>query len=42
LTKLKNWMGHSSIETTEIYLDLSGEEDRREMEKVWAKDENPC
>ena len=42
LPRLMRWMGHSSLETTEIYLGLTGEEDRKEMEKVWAKDKKPC
>jgi len=33
---IKKWMGHSSIETTAIYLNVSGNEERRFARKLWS------
>lgn len=38
ITTAKKWLGHESIETTAIYLDVVGEEERAVAEKIWAKD----
>jgi len=35
LTLIQIWMGHSSIQTTSIYLQVSGEEERKFAEKIW-------
>ena len=35
LTLIKNWMGHSSITTTEIYLNVVGKEERRFAKRMW-------
>ncbi len=37
LTKVKKWMGHGHLSTTAIYLDVSGEEERKWAEKMWRK-----
>lgn len=36
LTQVQIWMGHSDLETTAIYLQASGIEERRWAEKMWA------
>jgi integrase len=38
ITEAKKWLGHASIETTAIYLDVVGEEERAIAQKIWAKD----
>lgn len=35
LTQIKTWMGHTSIQTTEIYLQASGEEAHEMMRRAW-------
>ena len=35
LNKIKKWMGHESITTTEIYLDIVGKEERALYSKMW-------
>ena len=35
LTMVKKWLGHSKLETTEIYLNIVGEEEREIMRRVW-------
>ena len=35
ITRIKTWLGHSSLETTEIYLDVAGAEDRAIAERMW-------
>ena len=35
LNLIKNWMGHSSIETTAIYLNVSGQEERNFAKRMW-------
>ncbi|MCH6256811.1 site-specific integrase [Puniceicoccaceae bacterium K14] len=35
VTTLQRWMGHARLETTSIYLDMIGEEDRKQAEKIW-------
>lgn len=35
LTLLRNWMGHSRIETTAIYADVQDEEQREMMRRMW-------
>ena len=36
LPKLRKWMGHEDINTTTIYLDFVGEDDRELARKVWG------
>lgn len=36
LNLIRNWMGHCSIETTAIYLNVSGKEERRFAERMWT------
>lgn len=36
-TRIKTWLGHSRLSTTEIYLDLAAPEDRVMMERMWAR-----
>jgi integrase/recombinase XerD len=38
LTQIKTWMGHTSIQTTEIYLSVCGEEAYEMMRKAWANE----
>ena len=35
ITRIKSWLGHASLETTEIYLDITGAEDRALAERMW-------
>lgn len=35
ITTVKKWLGHSRIETTAIYLDVIGSEEREIAKKVW-------
>ena len=35
LTKVQKWMGHAKLSTTAIYLDVSGDEERKWAEKMW-------
>lgn len=35
LPTLKKWLGHARIETTAIYLDVSGDEERDLAKRVW-------
>ena len=39
LPKIQKWLGHAKLETTSIYLDYVGDEDRRLAEKLWATTE---
>lgn len=34
-TRIKKWLGHASLATTEIYLDVTGPEDRAFAERMW-------
>ena len=36
LTTVKKWMGHARLETTAIYLDVAGEEERAFAKRLWA------
>ncbi len=38
-TRIKKWLGHASLETTEIYLDMAAPEDRAMAERMWRNDE---
>lgn len=38
LTKVKQWLGHARLETTAIYLDVSGDEERELAGRLWAAD----
>mgnify|MGYP001797200846 CR=1 FL=1 len=35
LTLVKKWLGHSKLETTEIYLNILGAEEREIAQKIW-------
>ncbi|WP_299111455.1 tyrosine-type recombinase/integrase [uncultured Winogradskyella sp.] len=35
LTMVRKWLGHSSLETTAIYLDVTGKEEREIAKKLW-------
>ncbi len=35
LTMVRKWLGHSTLETTEIYLDIVGAEEREIARRVW-------
>lgn len=35
-TRIKKWLGHESLETTEVYLDVIGPEDRAIAERMWG------
>lgn len=37
LNLIRNWMGHSSIETTAIYLNVSGQEERSFAKRMWCE-----
>lgn len=34
-TRIKKWLGHASLATTEIYLDMAAPEDRSIAERMW-------
>ena len=38
LTTVQKWMGHARLETTAIYLDVSGAEERELAKRLWAGD----
>jgi integrase len=40
LPKIQKWLGHEKLETTSIYLDYVGDDDRRLAERLWATTEN--
>ena len=35
ITMVKKWLGHSNLETTAIYLDIVGSEEREIAKKIW-------
>jgi integrase/recombinase XerD len=35
LTAVKRWLGHARLETTAIYLDVSGSEEREFAKRLW-------
>jgi len=37
ITKIKDWMGHSKVETTSIYLDVQDAEERELMQRTWGE-----
>lgn len=37
-TRIKTWLGHESLATTEIYIDVVGAEDRALAARLWGKD----
>lgn len=37
LTILKKWLGHARLETTAIYLDATGEEERELAKRIWGE-----
>ena len=38
LSTVKKWLGHARLETTAIYLDVSGNEERELAKRLWEKD----
>ncbi len=38
LTMIQKWLGHARMETTAIYLDVSGDEERELAKRLWAAD----
>jgi integrase/recombinase XerD len=38
LPTVQRWLGHARLETTAIYLDVSGEEERELAKRLWAAD----
>ncbi len=38
LTTVKKWLGHARLETTAIYLDVLGNEERELAKRLWRKD----
>lgn len=36
LTKVQKWLGHARLETTAIYLDVSGDEERQLARRLWT------
>lgn len=41
VTMVKKWLGHSSLETTSIYLDVTGVEEREIAKRIWAESKFP-
>jgi len=39
LPTVKKWLGHARLETTAIYLDVSGDEERELAKRLWAENE---
>lgn len=37
LTTIKKWLGHARLETTAIYLNVSGDEERELASRLWKK-----
>ena len=37
LTTVKKWLGHARLETTAIYLDVTGDEERELAKRVWME-----
>lgn len=35
ITTVQRWMGHARLETTAVYLELIGEDERRQAAKIW-------
>jgi integrase/recombinase XerD len=38
LTMIQKWLGHARLETTAIYLEVSGDEERELAKRLWAAD----
>ncbi len=38
LTTVQKWLGHARLETTAIYLEVSGDEERELAKRLWAAD----
>ena len=38
LPTIQKWLGHARLETTAIYLDVSGDEERELAKRLWAAD----
>jgi integrase len=41
LTTVKKWLGHARLETTEIYLNFLGEEERELAQRLWKPAKTP-
>ena len=41
LTTVKKWLGHARLETTAIYLDVMGGEERELAKRLWRAEEKP-
>jgi integrase len=39
ITLVKKWLGHANLETTEIYLNISGHEEMELAQRLWRKNE---
>lgn len=37
---VQRWLGHARLETTAIYLDVSGDEERDLAKRLWGTDQN--
>lgn len=38
ITMVKKWLGHSNLETTAIYLDVIGTEEREIAKRLWINE----
>ena len=38
LPTVQKWLGHARLETTAIYLDVSGDEERELAKRLWSAD----
>jgi site-specific recombinase XerD len=38
LPTVQKWLGHARLETTAIYLEVSGDEERELAKRLWAAD----
>jgi site-specific recombinase XerD len=36
LTTVQKWLGHARLETTAIYLDVAGDDERRFAKRLWT------
>ena len=39
ITKVNDWLGHSNLEITTIYIQVNGIEDREGVEKLWGDEQ---
>ncbi len=38
IATVQKWLGHARLETTAIYLEVSGDEERELAKRLWAAD----